>query len=153
MKCPYCHTDGQSQVVDTAHDTRGNIRRRRECKTCGKRYSTLERPIIATPMLVKSSGERQEFDREKLFQGIRVACAKRPVATADIHRLIDGIEANLQSLGTDEVSSRVVGDQVVEGLKELDPIAYIRYAIVYLGLDDLEAVRAETDKLLSDNKA
>ncbi len=152
MKCPYCHMDSASQVVDTSHDARGSIRRRRECKACGKRFSTLERPIIATPVLVKSSGERQEFDRQKLFQGIRVACAKRPVATADIYRLIDSIESYLQSLGKDEVSSRVVGDQVVKGLKSLDPIAYIRYAIVYLGLDDLEAVRAETDNLLSEKK-
>jgi transcriptional repressor NrdR len=150
MKCPYCGEVGHSQVIDTSTEGRGNIRRRRECKACGKRFSTIERPIVATPMLIKSSGERQEFDREKLIQGIRVACAKRPVSTAEINRLIDSVEAHLQSLGREEVSSRVVGDMVVEGLKELDPIAYIRYAIVYLGLDDLDAVRAETDKLLSE---
>lgn len=101
-------------------------------------------------MLIKSNGERQEFDREKLIQGIRVACAKRQVSATDIHRLVDRIEAHLQSLGRDEVPSRVVGDMIIEGLKELDPIAYIRYAIVYLGLDNLEAVRTETDKLLTE---
>lgn len=137
-------------MIDTTHDAQGNIRRRRECGTCGKRFSTVERAVIATPLLIKSSGERQEFDRDKLIQGIRVACAKRPVSTADINRLVDRIEANLQSLGRDEVPSKTVGDTVIIGLKELDPIAYIRYAIVYLGLDDLEAVRAETDKLLTE---
>ena len=152
MKCPYCGVTGQSHVIDTSHDARGNIRRRRECNACDRRFSTTERPIIATPMLIKNSGERQEFDRDKLIQGIRVACAKRPVSAADINRLIDRIEAHLQSLGRDEVPSRVVGDMIIEGLKELDPIAYIRYAIVYLGLDNLDAVRAETDKLLTEEK-
>ena len=152
MKCPYCGVTGQSHVIDTSHDTRGNIRRRRVCDACDRRFSTTERPIIATPILIKSSGERQEFDRDKLIQGIRVACAKRPVPAADINRLVDRIEAHIQSLGRDEVPSRVVGDMTIEGLKELDPIAYIRYAIVYLGLDNLDAVRAETDKLLTEQK-
>jgi transcriptional repressor NrdR len=152
MKCPYCGVTGQSRVIDTAHDAHGNIRRRRECDACERRFSTMERPVISTPVLIKSNGERQEFDRDKLIQGIRVACAKRPVSTPDIHRLVDRVEAHLQSLGRDEVPSRVVGDMTIEGLKELDPIAYIRYAIVYLGLDNLEAVRAETDKLLTEQK-
>ena len=150
MKCPYCGITGESQVIDTSHDARGNIRRRRECKACGKRFSTIERSVIATPLIVKTSGERQEFDRDKLIRGIRVACAKRPVPAADIERLVDRIEAHLQSLGRDEVNASVVGDMVIEGLRTLDPIAYIRYAIVYLGLDNLEAVRAETDKLLKE---
>ncbi|HLA44606.1 MAG TPA: hypothetical protein VJZ27_14275, partial [Aggregatilineales bacterium] len=83
MKCPYCGITGESQVIDTSHDARGNIRRRRECKACGKRFSTIERSVIATPLIVKTSGERQEFDRDKLIRGIRVACAKRPVPAAD----------------------------------------------------------------------
>ncbi|NJL94982.1 MAG: transcriptional repressor NrdR [Anaerolineae bacterium] len=105
---------------------------------------------MATPLIVKSSGERQDFNRDKLMRGIRVSCGKRPIASADIDRLVDRVEAHLQSLGQDEVSSRVVGDMVVEELKRLDPIAYVRYAIVYLGLDDLESVRAEIDVLLSE---
>lgn len=150
MRCPYCGVHGDTQVVDTSHDVRGNIRRRRECRNCARRFSTLERPLIATPVLVKGNGERQEFDRDKLIRGIKVACAKRRVSILEITRLVDGIEAHLQSLGKEEVPSSVVGDMVIQGLKELDPIAYIRYAIVYLGLDDLEAVRAETDKLLTE---
>ena len=147
MRCPYC-SNADSKVIDTTHDTRGGVRRRRECLACGQRFTTYERAILATPLLVKGDGSREEFDREKLIRGIRVACAKRPVATADIDRLVGEIEATLQTMGKPEVSSRVVGDMVVAGLKELDHIAYIRYAIVYLKLDDLRAVRDEIDRLL-----
>lgn len=150
MRCPYCGVVGDSSVVNTSVDVQGLVRRRRECRACGRRFSTVERPVIATPLLVKSSGERQGFDRDKLIRGIRVSCGKRPIATADIERLVDKVEAYLQSLGQDEVSSRVVGDMVVSELKKLDPIAYIRYAIVYLGLDDLESVQRELNTLLGD---
>jgi len=147
MRCPYCKFE-QSRVVDTSHDVRGGVRRRRECENCGQRFSTYERPILATPMIVKQDGTREEFDREKLIRGIRIACAKRPVSATDIERLVGEIEATLQAMGRAEVSSRVVGDMVIAGLKELDQIAYIRYAIVYLGLDDLHAIRKEIDRLL-----
>jgi transcriptional repressor NrdR len=99
-------------------------------------------------MIVKQDGMREEFDRDKLARGVRIACAKRPVPAEDIDRLIGEIEARLQAMGKSEVSSRVVGDMVIAGLKELDHIAYIRYAIVYLGLDDLRALRTEIDQLL-----
>jgi len=101
-------------------------------------------------MLVKAGGEREPFDREKLLQGMRIACAKRPVAVADLERLADHIESNLQRMSKAEVSSRVVGDMVVAGLKELDAIAYVRYAIVYLKLDNLVAIREEINKLLEE---
>lgn len=147
MRCPYCQNQ-RSRVVDTTHDSRGGVRRRRECLECEQRFSTYERPILATPLLVKQDGTREEFDREKLIRGIRISCAKRPVSAADIERLVGEIEAKLQSMGRAEVSSRVVGDMVITGLKDLDQIAYIRYAIVYLGLDDLRSIRGEIDRLL-----
>jgi transcriptional repressor NrdR len=147
MQCPICRHE-RSKVVDTSHDAQGGIRRRRECLNCTERFSTYERPILATPLLIKQDGTREEFDREKLIRGIRIACVKRPVSAADIDRLIGQIEASLQRMGRAEVSARVVGDKVIEGLKELDQIAYIRYAIVYLGLDDLESIRGEIDRLL-----
>ncbi len=147
MQCPYCQVE-ESRVLDTTHDSHGGIRRRRECLNCGQRFSTYERPILATPLLIKQDGTREEFDREKLARGIRIACAKRPVSAADIERLIGQVEASLQKLGKAEVSSRVVGDLAINGLKELDQIAYIRYAIVYLRLDDLHALRNEIDRLL-----
>ena len=147
MHCPYCSND-DTKVIDTAHDARGGVRRRRECKSCGQRFTSYERAILATPLLIKSDGTREEFDREKLIRGIRISCAKRPVSAADIDRLVGEIETTLQNMGKPEVSSRVVGDMVINGLKELDQIAYIRYAIVYLRLDDLKSVRDEIDRLL-----
>jgi len=147
MRCPHCLTE-HTRVVDTSHDARGGIRRRRECQNCGQRFSTYERPILATPLLIKQDGTREEFDREKLLRGLRISCVKRPVSAADIERLVGEVEATLQTMGRAEVSSRVVGDMVIAGLKKLDQIAYIRYAIVYLGLDDLGSIRTEIDRLL-----
>jgi transcriptional repressor NrdR len=147
MRCPHCQND-RSRVLDTTHDSRGGIRRRRECLRCHQRFSTYERPILATPLIVKQDGTREEFDREKLLRGIRISCAKRPVPASDIERLVGEIETALQSMGRPEVSSRVVGDMVIVGLKEMDQIAYIRYSIVYLGLDDLKALRNEIDRLM-----
>ncbi len=147
MRCPYCQGE-ESRVVDTSHDVRGGIRRRRECNNCNQRFSTYERAILANPLLVKQDGTREEFDRDKLIGGIRIACAKRPVSAAEIERLVGEIESALQAMGRAEVSSRVVGDMVIAGLKEMDQVAYIRYAIVYLGLDDLKSIRDEIDHLL-----
>jgi transcriptional repressor NrdR len=147
MRCPYCQYN-DSKVLDTSHDSHGGIRRRRECFKCGQRFSTYERPIMATPLIVKEDGTREEFDREKLTRGIRISCAKRPVSAADIERLVGHVESQLQKMGKSEVSSRVIGDAVIAGLKEMDQIAYIRYAIVYLRLDDLGAIRKEIDNLL-----
>ncbi|GER80405.1 MAG: transcriptional repressor NrdR [Anaerolineaceae bacterium] len=147
MRCPYCQNN-DSKVLDTSHDSHGGIRRRRECLKCGQRFSSYERPILATPLIIKQDGTREEFDREKLARGIRISCAKRPVSAADIERLIGQVESDLQKMGKAEVSSRVVGDLVIHGLKELDQIAYIRYAIVYLRLADLHALRNEINRLL-----
>ena len=150
MLCPYCSHE-TTRVIDTTRDSRG-IRRRRVCKGCNERFSTYERAILDTPLLVKEDGSREPFDRDKLSRGIQISCAKRPVAATDIVRLVGEIEAKLQGMGKLEVSSRVVGDMVIAGLKELDLIAYIRYAIVYLQLDDLASLRAEIDWLLEPNR-
>ena len=103
-------------------------------------------------MLIKQNGAREEFNRDKLLQGLRIACAKRPVPAASLEKIVDDIEAELQKMGRVEVNSRVVGDLAIRGLKELDHVAYIRYAIVYLRLDDLHAVRDEIDRLLSEEE-
>lgn len=149
MHCPFCQYE-KSKVVDTTKNAPGGIRRRRECLRCGERFSTLERPILATPLLVKQDGTREEFDREKLKRGILTACTKRPIPAADIERLVGEIESTLQRIGKSEVSSRVVGDMAMKGLKDLDHVAYIRYASVYLQLEDLQAIRTEIDQLLSE---
>ena len=149
MRCPYCQND-DSKVLDTTHDARGIVRRRRECISCRQRFTTIERPLLAIPLIIKKDGTREEFDREKLLRGIRISCAKRPVPASAIDRLVGEIESSLQRMGRAEVSSRIVGDIVVKALKELDQIAYVRYAIVYLHLDDLQAIRHEIDRLLSE---
>jgi transcriptional repressor NrdR len=151
VRCPYCH-HSESKVLDTSRDSHGGVRRRRECENekCLQRFSTIERPILAIPLIIKQDGTREEFDRDKLMYGIRIACAKRPVSAADIERLVGEIEASLQRLGRAEVSSRVIGDRVISGLKELDQIAYIRYAIVYLHLGDLVSIKQEIDRLLNE---
>jgi transcriptional repressor NrdR len=148
MKCPYCDSD-QTRVIDTTHDARG-IRRRRVCKDCERRFSTVERPILTTPLVVKRGGRREEFDRQKLVSGLRISCARRPVSADDLERLVDRVENRIRQMGKTEIPSRVIGDFVIEELKALDPVSYIRYAIVYLGLEDLEAVRAEIDRLLGE---
>ena len=151
MRCPYCQND-KSRVLDTTHDSRGGVRRRRECEACGQRFTTVERPLLATPLIIKKDGTREEFDREKLMRGVRIACAKRPVSAAAIDRLVGEIENSLQRMGRSEVSSRVVGDMVIAGLKEPDHVAYVRYGIVYLQLDDLHSIRNEIDRLLKDEE-
>ena len=147
MNCPYCSHE-KTRVIDTGHDSRGGTRRRRVCDNCQQRFSSYERPILATPLLVKKDGTREEFSREKVLAGVRVACAKRPVAAVDIERIAGEVEAELQQMGRAEVNSRLVGDKIIKKLKDLDEVAYIRYAIVYLGLDDLESIRTEIDRLL-----
>ena len=150
MICPNCRDNEAegTKVIDTTHDSRGGIRRRRECKKCNTRFSTYERPILAAPIIVKQDGTREEFDRDKLRRGVALACVKLPVAAADMERLVGEIETKLQQMEKAEVSSRVVGDLMMAGLKELHEIAYIRFALVYLGLDDLHAIRGEVDKLI-----
>jgi transcriptional repressor NrdR len=151
MLCPHCKDPNQegSKVIDTTHDARGGIRRRRECKNCNKRYSTYERPVIAAPLIIKTDGSREEFDAEKLLNSIQIACVKLPVSAAKMDHLVGEIEAKLMALEKPEVSSRVVGDMVLAGLKELSEIAYIRFALVYLGLNDLKAIRKEVDSLIT----
>lgn len=148
MKCPHCG-ESESRVLDTAHEVQsGGIRRRRECLQCGKRFSTIERVVSMTPLVVKRDGRREAFDRQKLLTGIRVACAKRPIPSESLEGLVDNIEARMQSTGKTEVPAKMIGDLVISGLKDLDQVAYIRYAMVYLGLADVEAVRREIDRIL-----
>ncbi len=147
MKCPHCQSDN-TRVIDTTHDVKGGIRRRRECENCKLRFSTYERAILATPLVVKKDNTREEFDREKLLQGIRLACAKRPVPAAEIERLAGEVESELQAMNKLEVSSRTIGDLVMHGLRDLDQVAYIRYASVYLPLNNLKDVQKEINDLL-----
>jgi transcriptional repressor NrdR len=147
MKCPHCNSDN-THVIDTTHDAKGGIRRRRECEDCHERFSTYERAIQSTPLVIKRDNTREEFDRDKLLRGIRLACAKRPVPAAQIDRLAGEVEAELQSMNKLEVPSRVIGDLVIRGLKDMDHVAYIRYASVYLPLTNLKDIQKEINGLL-----
>lgn len=149
MQCPYCG-QAASRVIDT-RATGDGIRRRRECQTCQKRFTTYEQ-ISEALLIVKRDGRREPFDRHKLMQGIRIACAKRPIAMNDVERIVNQIEEHLFSLGRAEVHSEVIGQMVLEKLKELDPLAYIRFAIVYLEIEDVEALRQELDRLMTERK-
>ena len=149
MNCPHCG-DTRTRVIDTTRDARG-VRRRRACKACERRFSTMER-IIPPMLVVKRDGRREEFSREKLLSGLRISCARRPVSADDLERLVDWIENHVRQMRRAEVPSGVIGDLVIGELKRLDPVSYIRYAIVYLGLDDLEAVRTEIDRLLGERE-
>jgi transcriptional repressor NrdR len=110
----------------------------------------MERAIMTTPLVVKRDDRREVFNREKLMAGLRTACARRPVSADDLERIVDRVEDTIRHMGRAEVSSRVIGDIVIEELKEMDPVSYVRYGIVYLGLDDLEAIRGEINRLLDE---
>jgi len=146
MKCPYCGSS-ETRVIDT-RDTRDAVRRRRVCQGCGQRFTTYERAALSAPQVVKRDGRREEWNFEKLLKGIRTACAKRPIASEAIERLARQVEAEVIELGRPEIQSQDVGARVLEKLRDLDEVAYIRFASVYLPLADLEALRREMDRLL-----
>ncbi|NOZ71397.1 MAG: transcriptional repressor NrdR [Chloroflexi bacterium] len=145
MKCPHCGYDG-SRVIDT-RDSGDGIRRRRVCKQCNQRFTTYEQVNTAVH-IVKSDGRREPFDRIKLLNGIRVASAKRPIATANLEGIVDQIEEYVHNSGRAEIPSKEIGNIVLNRLKAIDPVAYIRFATVYMDLPDLEAVRTEIDRLM-----
>ena len=146
MKCPHCG-DTNSRVVDT-RSTGDGIRRRRQCETCHKRFTTHEH-VAASLLIVKSDGRREPYDRQKLMHGILTACAKRPIPQSAIETVVDSIEEDLAALGRTEVKSTYVGSLVLEHLKQLDPMAYIRFAMVYLQMSDLEALQQHIGRILT----
>ena len=147
MNCPYCHYH-DSKVVDS-RDVSDGIRRRRECLACGSRFTTYERLQPAGLFVIKKDMRREEFNKEKLLTGLRKACEKRPLPTGAIDRVADDIEAALYSMGKAEIPSAVIGDMVMERLKKLDYIAYIRFASVYRQFTDITALKQEIDNLVS----
>lgn len=136
MHCPFCGNP-HSKVTDSRVVDSG-IRRRRECQSCELRFTTYERVQAASLMVSKQDNRREEFNREKLISGIRKACTKRPVASRTIDKMVDDIEAELQHLGHLEVSTTALGTMVMESLRNLDRVAYIRYASVYRAFQDIE---------------
>ena len=146
MNCPYCGYYG-SKVIDS-REVNDGIRRRRQCLSCGSRFTTYERLQRASLFVIKKDERREEFDRIKLLTGIRKACEKRPLPTGTVDKLADDIEAELYHLSKAEIPSAVIGDMVMERLKSLDYIAYIRFASVYREFTDITALKQEVDTLL-----
>lgn len=147
MKCPYCGNQ-DSKVTDsrTAED---GVRRRRECLRCGLRFTTYERVQSAALQVVKRDGRREDFNREKLGGGMKRACGKRPLPMGAVDRAVEEIETELQALGRAEVPSSLIGEMVMERLKKLDRVAYIRYASVYRDFADIDHFREEIESLLA----
>ena len=145
MKCPYCG-GLESRVIDSRALNEG-VRRRRKCLSCSARFTTYERIQPHSIFVVKKDGRREEFNRDKLFLGIRKACEKRSLPTGAIDKLVDNIEAELYKTGKSEVPSSLIGDLVMEGLRRLDHIAYIRFASVYREFADLGDLKEALDDL------
>jgi len=145
VNCPYCGSQ-ESRVIDSRSLDEG-VRRRRKCLACNTRFTTYERVQPHDIFIIKKDGRREEFSRDKLLLGIRKACEKRPLPTGAIDKFADNIEAELYRMGKSEVSSSYIGDLVMEGLKKLDHIAYIRFASVYREFADIGALKQEVDSL------
>lgn len=148
MKCPYCEYE-ESKVVDSRPTDEGEaIRRRRECLECGKRFTTYEKIENLPLMVVKKDGSRQMFDSQKLLNGIMRACEKRPIATKNMERIVIEIETAMQNQLQREISSEQIGEMVMERLKKIDEVAYVRFASVYRQFKDVSTFIEEVNRLL-----
>ena len=150
MRCPYCGFR-ESKVVDSRPADEGSsIRRRRECLSCEKRFTTYETVERMPLMLIKRDGTRQAYDRQKLLNGLVKACEKRPVSLMQLEQIVDHVEQKLFSSLESEVSSKVIGELVMEQLRKVDEVAYVRFASVYRQFKDLDTFMAELNKLLAE---
>jgi len=148
MKCPFCGNE-EDKVIDSRTSQEGrSVRRRRECEKCGKRFTTYEYVENVSLTVVKNDGRREDFDRQKLQRGIELACNKRPISLKKISSLVDEIEEELQGLSKKEVTSKEIGELVMKKLKDLDEVAYVRFASVYHKFKDINEFLAELQGLL-----
>ncbi len=152
MKCPFCGY-AENKVIDSRISKDGKaIRRRRECLGCNRRFTTYEYVEDILPMVVKKDGRREPFDRTKIRNGIRTACEKRPISTDDIEKLVENVEAACQEFQGEEIPSSVIGEKVMNELKLLDGVAYVRFASVYRQFRDVGEFMTELKELLSKGK-
>lgn len=148
MKCPYCG-NFDTKVIDSRPTEDGHaIRRRRGCDVCGRRFSTYEKMEEKILTVVKSGNRREEFDRAKILRGIVRACEKRPVSMETMENMVDNIERNINNLMVKEIDSKYIGEQVMDQLKEVDEVAYIRFASVYRQFTDVNTFVKEIEKLI-----
>jgi transcriptional repressor NrdR len=152
MKCPFCGCI-DNKVIDSRLSQGDEVtRRRRECERCSRRFTTYERIELVLPMVVKKDGRREPFDRLKVMAGLRRACEKRPIGEAELEPLVDKIERDLVESGEKEIASSRIGEEVMRGLKELDQVAYVRFASVYRSFKDIHEFMAELSQLLTQSK-
>jgi transcriptional repressor NrdR len=150
MRCPYCHGP-ENKVLDSRESHEGAVtRRRRECLGCKRRYTTYERVEELMPLVVKKDGRREPFDREKILLGLKKACEKRPVSMDQLEDLVGAVEGRLQEVGEKEIPSSAVGEDVMRRLRELDEVAYVRFASVYRSFRDIAEFMTELKDLLDD---
>jgi len=148
MRCPFCN-HLEDRVIDSRlSQDGGSTRRRRECLACKKRFTTYERIEETLPLIIKKDGTREPYDRTKILNGIKKACEKRPIGIDDIEKAIDRIEARLMESGEKEIRSPVIGEAVMEELKSLDEVAYVRFASVYREFRDINEFMSEMKELL-----
>ena len=151
MRCPFC-TYHDTKVIDSrTRDGGRSIRRRRECLKCRRRFTTREQVDEIPLWVIKHDGRREEFDRQKLFNGIQVACIKRPVSLATIEQIVSKIEYDVRDRGVEEIDSTEIGEMVMVELKELDEVAYVRFASVYRNFQQSEEFLSELNQLKNKN--
>ncbi|MEJ2520856.1 MAG: transcriptional regulator NrdR [Desulfuromonadales bacterium] len=153
MKCPFCSHD-DTRVVDSRLGKEGNnIRRRRECIACERRFTTYERVEETLPLVIKKDGRREVFDRQKIISGIQRACEKRPVSVATIEKVVDQMEMTLQESGEKEIDASRIGEAVMEALQSIDEVAYVRFASVYRQFRDINEFMSELKEILAKGAA
>lgn len=149
MKCPYCGYK-EDRVIDSRSSCDDTIiRRRRECLKCGKRFTTYEKVEHIPLMVIKKDGRREEFDREKILNGIRKACEKRPVGIEEMEEIVDKVESEIEKKNVREIPTKIIGQLVMKYLHKLDQVAYVRFASVYKEFKDIEEFKQALDKLLT----
>ena len=152
MKCPFCG-HSENKVIDSRISKDGKtVRRRRECLGCGKRFTTYEYVEDILPMVVKKDGRREQFDRQKILGGIKKACEKRPISMEAIDKLVENVEQACQEVQTEEISSTLIGEKIMNELKMFDGVAYVRFASVYRQFRDVGEFMSELKDLLSKGK-
>jgi len=153
MKCPFCESQ-EDKVIDSRVSKEGNaIRRRRECLKCGKRFTSYERVEELAPMVIKKDGRRESFNADKIRSGLLIACKKRPIETEKIDEIVDNIEKKLIGLGEKEIPSSSIGEEIMAALKELDKVAYVRFASVYRQFKDINELMDEVKILFEHHEA
>jgi len=152
MKCPFCENQ-DTKVIDSRPTEEGQaVRRRRECDRCNKRFTTYEKIEQMLLMVVKKDGRRETFDRDKILSGIVKACEKRSVSMAEIEAVVDEIERGLNNTMEKEIGSKIIGELIMEHLREIDEVAYVRFASVYRQFTDVNTFVAEIEKLIGNKR-